>query len=172
MIVGGGPTGVELAGEIVVDFPTKKVKLVHRGTRLLEFISESAGKKVLDWLTARNVEVILGQSVHLDSSSDGSYQTSSGETIVADCHFKCTSEPIGSSWLKETILKDCLDDRGRLMVDENLRVKGFKNIFAIGDITDVSVSHPVYAFSTFIRLKTHVHVHLLLFCLEDRSSEK
>ncbi|KAJ0577089.1 putative NADH:ubiquinone reductase (non-electrogenic) [Helianthus annuus] len=116
LIVGGGPTGVELAGEIVVDFPAKKV---------------------LDWLTARNVEVILGQSVDLDSSSDGVYSTSSGETITADCHFKCTSEPIGSSWIKETILKDCLDDHGRLMVDEHLRVKGFANIFAIGDVTDV-----------------------------------
>jgi NADH dehydrogenase FAD-containing subunit len=26
LIIGGGPVGVELAGEIVVDFPTKKVK--------------------------------------------------------------------------------------------------------------------------------------------------
>ncbi|KAI3783650.1 hypothetical protein L1987_42736 [Smallanthus sonchifolius] len=137
LIVGGGPTGVELAGEIVVDFPTKKVKLVHRGSKLLEFIGETAGKKALDWLTARKVEVIFGQSVDLDSSSDGAYLTSGGETIMADCHFKCTSEPIGSSWLKETILKDCLDDSGRLMVDANLRVKGFGNIFAIGDVTDV-----------------------------------
>ncbi|KAI7751482.1 hypothetical protein M8C21_022556 [Ambrosia artemisiifolia] len=137
LIVGGGPSGVELAGEIVVDFPAKKVKLVHRGSRLLEFISETAGKKALDWLTARNVEVMLGQSVDLDSGSDGVYLTSSGETIVADCHFICTSEPIGSSWMKETILKYSLDDRGRLMVDKNLRVKGFANIFAIGDVTDV-----------------------------------
>ncbi|XP_076955437.1 uncharacterized protein LOC143630256 [Bidens hawaiensis] len=137
LIVGGGPTGVELAAEIAVDFPTKKVKLVHRGTRLLEFISEAAGKKALDWLTARNVEVILGQSVDLNSGSDGAYLTSSGETIIADCHFKCISDPIGSSWLNDTILKDSLDDRGRLMVDANLRVKGFDNIFAIGDITDI-----------------------------------
>jgi NADH dehydrogenase FAD-containing subunit len=30
LIIGGGPVGVELAGEIVVDFPTKKVKLQRR----------------------------------------------------------------------------------------------------------------------------------------------
>nr|GEV39262.1 apoptosis-inducing factor homolog A-like [Tanacetum cinerariifolium] len=137
LIVGGGPTGVELAGEIATDFPGKKVTLVHRGTKLLEFIGESAGKKALNWLNARNVKVILGQSVDLDSSSGGVYETSGGEKILADCHFKCTSEPIGSSWLKETILKNSLDDRGRLMVDGNLRVKGFKNIFAIGDVNDV-----------------------------------
>lgn len=28
LIIGGGPVGVELAGEIVVDFPTKKVKTI------------------------------------------------------------------------------------------------------------------------------------------------
>ncbi|GJY73374.1 apoptosis-inducing factor homolog A-like protein [Tanacetum coccineum] len=137
LIVGGGPSGVELAGEIVTDFPGKKVTLVHRGTKLLEFIGESAGKKALNWLNARNVKVILGQSADLDSSSGGVYETSSGERILADCHFKCTSEPIGSSWLKDTILKNSLDDRGRLMVDVKLRVKGFKNIFAIGDVNDV-----------------------------------
>lgn len=48
LIVGGGPTGVELAAEIVADFPAKKVTLVHRGSRLLEFIGESASKKALN----------------------------------------------------------------------------------------------------------------------------
>ncbi|KAL3649357.1 hypothetical protein CASFOL_005760 [Castilleja foliolosa] len=138
LIVGGGPSGVELAGEIVVDFPDKKVTLVHRGSRLLEFIGEKAGKKALDWLISKNVEVILGQSVNLNSvPSNGAYVTSGGETIAADCHFLCTGSPIGSSWLKETLLKDKLDSHGRLMVDDKLRVKGHDNIFAIGDITDI-----------------------------------
>lgn len=30
LIIGGGPVGVELAGEIVVDFPTKKVKTSYK----------------------------------------------------------------------------------------------------------------------------------------------
>ncbi|KAJ4978842.1 hypothetical protein NE237_009622 [Protea cynaroides] len=139
LIIGGGPTGVELAGEIAVDFPEKKVTLVHRGSRLLEFIGTKASTKTLDWLTSKKVEVILGQSVNLNSASDGNglYQTSGGEIIKADCHFVCAGQDMGSSWLKETMLKDKLDMHGRLMVDENLRVKGWNNIFAIGDITDV-----------------------------------
>ncbi|KAK6156234.1 hypothetical protein DH2020_010482 [Rehmannia glutinosa] len=137
LIVGGGPTGVELAAEIIVDFPDKKVTLVHRGSRLLEFIGEKAGKKAMDWLNSKKVEVILGQSVKLSSVSDGAYETSGGETIIADCHFLCTGNPIGSSWLKDTLLKDNLDMHGRLMVDANLRVRGHNNIFAIGDITDI-----------------------------------
>ncbi|GFP95663.1 apoptosis-inducing factor homolog b [Phtheirospermum japonicum] len=138
LVVGGGPSGVELAAEIIVDFPDKKVTLVHRRSRLLEYIGEKASKKALDWLTSRKVEVILGQSVNLNSvSADGAYETSGGERVVADCHFLCSGSPIGSSWLKETLLKDSLDSHGRLMVDEKLRVKGHDNIFAIGDITNI-----------------------------------
>ncbi|KAL6576641.1 hypothetical protein OROMI_010917 [Orobanche minor] len=148
LIVGGGPTGVELAAEIAVDFPDKKVTLVHRGSRLLGFIGEKAGKKALDWLVSKKVEVILGQSVvNLNSRSSvgggggggGRYVTSGGETVIADCHFVCTGSPIGSSWIKKTILKDNLDNHGRLMVDAKLRVIGNSNIFAIGDITNIPV---------------------------------
>nr|XP_010927066.1 apoptosis-inducing factor homolog B [Elaeis guineensis] len=139
LIIGGGPTGVELAGEIAVDYSDKKVTLVHKGSRLLEFIGPKASKKAMDWLTSKNVEVLLGQSIDLDSISeaDGLYTTSSGEKIRADCHFVCVAKPLGSSWLQESVLKDSLDRKGRVMVDENLRVRGHKNIFAIGDITDV-----------------------------------
>ncbi|KAF6169307.1 hypothetical protein GIB67_013737 [Kingdonia uniflora] len=136
LILGGGPTGVELAGELSIDFPEKKVTLIHRGSRLLEFIGTKASKKALNWLISKKVEVILDQSVDLDSVENKTYLTSSGETIKADCHFLCTGKPTGSSWLKETMLGDKLDSRGRLMVDEHLRVKGRTNVFAIGDITD------------------------------------
>ncbi|KAF7823192.1 apoptosis-inducing factor-like protein A-like [Senna tora] len=141
LIVGGGPTGVELAGEIAVDFPEKKVSVVHRGTRLLEFIGPKASKKALSWLKSKNVEVKLEQSVDLNSVSEGSninaYRTSAGDSIEADVHFLCIGKPLSSAWLRETLLKDDLDGDGRIKVDENLRVKGRNNIFAIGDITDV-----------------------------------
>ncbi|CAL5357227.1 unnamed protein product [Camellia sinensis] len=139
LIVGGGPTGVELAGEIAVDYPDKKLTLVHSGTRLLQFIGPKASNKTLDWLKSKKVEVKLEQSVDLKSVSETSktFLTSSGETVNADCHFLCTAKPMGSTWLKESVLKDSLDHFGRIMVDENLRVKGHPNVFAIGDITDI-----------------------------------
>ncbi|KAJ6315933.1 hypothetical protein OIU78_019250 [Salix suchowensis] len=141
LIVGGGPTGVELAGEISFDFPEKHVTLVHSGSRLLEFIGPKASAKTLQWLTSKRVEVKLEQRVDLNSITDSNgskiYHTTAGESIKADCHFICTGKPLGSEWLKGTILKNNLDGQGRLMVDEYLRVKGRKNIFAIGDITDV-----------------------------------
>lgn len=106
----------------------------------MEFVGVKASQKALDWLTSKKVEVILQQSISMQSLSDGVYQTSSGETIAADCHFVCTGKPIGSQWLKETILKNSLDIHGRLMVDKHMRVRGFKNVFAVGDITDLQAS--------------------------------
>ncbi|XVE59644.1 hypothetical protein DITRI_Ditri05aG0062700 [Diplodiscus trichospermus] len=139
LIAGGGRTGVELAGEIATDFPEKKVTLVHNGPRLLEFVEKKAAEKALRWLRSRKVEVKLEQAVDLNSTSDGSqvYQTSTGESIKADCHFLGAEKPLASAWLNETILNANLDEDGRLMVDEYLRVKGRTNIFAIGDITDI-----------------------------------
>lgn len=145
LIIGGGQTGVELAAEISVDYPDKKVTIVHRGSMLLEFIGERASKKVVNWLKSRNVEIILGQSVDVNSVKDGHvYKTSGGETIDAECHFICIGKPIGSGWIKETALKDSLDIHGRLMVDSNLRVKGRSNVFGIGDITDIPVSFQAF----------------------------
>ncbi|XP_020214067.2 apoptosis-inducing factor homolog A [Cajanus cajan] len=139
LIVGGGPTGVELAGEIAIDFPDKKITLVHKGPRLLDFVGTNAADKTLKWLESKNVVVKLEQSVDLNAFRDGLkiYQTSNGENIVADCHFLCLGKPLGSTWLNETVLKNDLDFLGRIKVDEQLRVKGWSNIFAIGDITDV-----------------------------------
>ncbi|MQM17940.1 hypothetical protein Taro_050922, partial [Colocasia esculenta] len=139
LIIGGGPTGVELAAEIAVDYPDKKVILVQKGPRLLQFIGPKAAAKTLEWLTSKNVEVLLNQSIDLKAISevDREFTTSTGGVVKADCYFDCTGRPLSSTWLRETGLKDCMDRQGRLVVDENLRVVGKKNIFAIGDITDV-----------------------------------
>ncbi|KAI3875608.1 hypothetical protein MKX03_001559 [Papaver bracteatum] len=139
LVIGGGSTGVELAGEIAVDFPEKKLTLVHKYMRLLDFIGPKASCKALDWFISKNVNVILGQTVDLESHQNGNkiYKTSGGETIMADCHFYCAGIPWGMSWLKDSVLRDAVNDGGRVMVDEHLRVKGRKNIFAIGDITDI-----------------------------------
>ncbi|CAN7140518.1 unnamed protein product [Brassica rapa subsp. narinosa] len=62
-------------------------------------------------------------------------------TILADCHFLCVGKPMSSQWLNGNSLKDSLDGKGRVMVDENLRIKDRKNVFAIGDITNIPVRY-------------------------------
>eukprot|EP01018_Ginkgo_biloba_P031789 Gb_37713 [translate_table: standard] len=139
LIIGGGPTGVELAGEIVVDFPGKKVIIVHSGSRLNEFLEPKASKKTLDWLKQKKVEIYFDERIELESLSESSkvFTTTSGKTINADCHFVCIGKRVGSSWLKESAFEDCLDSQGRIKVDHNLRIEGKTNAFAAGDITNV-----------------------------------
>ncbi|GLJ23316.1 hypothetical protein SUGI_0441130 [Cryptomeria japonica] len=139
VIIGGGPTGVELAAEIAVDFPDKKVILIHRGSRLIEFVGEKASRKALAWLKSKNVEVHLNERVDLNSISDTtrSFTTRSGLSIEADCHFVCIGKKMGSSWLKDTSFVESLDERGQIKVDSSLRVEGKTNVFAAGDIINV-----------------------------------
>ncbi|KAH0470698.1 hypothetical protein IEQ34_000421 [Dendrobium chrysotoxum] len=70
-------------------------------------------------------------------SKGGGYKTSGGKRIAADLHFVCVDEPMGSEWLQESFLNDGVDENGRLMVEDSLRVVGHNNIFAIGDITNI-----------------------------------
>ncbi|XP_024542924.1 apoptosis-inducing factor 2-like [Selaginella moellendorffii] len=136
LVVGGGPVGVELAGEIVTDFPEKSVSLVQGGPRLIEFLGPSASTKALNWLTSKSVRVLLKERI-TSSASPPIFTTESGKQIPADTHFVCTGSRPSSSWLKGTFLEDSLDGNGRLRVDSALLVSGTRNVFACGDITDL-----------------------------------
>lgn len=64
LIVGGGPVGVELAGELVSKYcphgkpeQTKHITLVTAGKQLLEGFDPILAKAAYDWLTARNVTI-------------------------------------------------------------------------------------------------------------------
>ncbi|GJU52505.1 V-type proton ATPase subunit A1 [Tanacetum coccineum] len=119
----GGPTRVELAGEIAVDYPNKKITLVHKGYGLLEFLGVKASKKTLDWLQSKHVEVKLEQTINL-----------------ADVAYGSKPEATGLVMAENSILRDSLDANGSMIVDENLRVKGRKNILAIKDTINIKNS--------------------------------
>ncbi|CAO2153191.1 unnamed protein product [Urochloa humidicola] len=139
LVVGGGPIGVELAAEIVMNNPEKRVTVVHGGPRLLKVMGPRASAKALEWLRSKNVTVLLDQTVDLAGATPDTreFVTSAGETVVADCHFVCTGRPVASGWLKGTFLGANLDEEGHMKVDDHLRVGGRKNVFAVGDINDV-----------------------------------
>ncbi|TVU26809.1 hypothetical protein EJB05_29373 [Eragrostis curvula] len=140
MIVGGGPIGVELAAEIVITYPDKRVTIVHGGPRLLTSVmSPKASAKALEWLRYKKVTVLLDQTVDVSAAPPDAkeFTTSAGETVAADCHFLCTGRPLASAWLRETFLAEHVNAEGQLCVDEHLRVGGRKNVFAVGDVTDV-----------------------------------
>jgi NADH dehydrogenase len=141
VIVGGGPTGVELAGALSelklhvfpndykeLELNNMDIHLVEATPRLLNGMSEIASKKALQYLQAMGVKVQLNSAV---KSYDGhEVLFSSGEKLI-------TRNLIWAAGVKgqpiSGILAESIGRAGRIQVDEFNRVKGYDNIFAIGD---------------------------------------
>ncbi|GAB4399774.1 MAG: NAD(P)/FAD-dependent oxidoreductase [Microscillaceae bacterium] len=142
VIVGGGPTGVEVAGALAelkkhvfphdykeLDLREMDIHLVERSDRLLNGMAEVSGRKAQQFLEKLGVKVHLGQSV---KSYDG-YRVVLGDgTEMISQHLiwaaGVTGAPIPG------LPSDSLTRGNRYQVDAFNRVKGFENIFAIGDI--------------------------------------
>ena len=66
-MIGGGPVGVELVGELASDFPDKKVTLMHNREQILDDrLSRKFVKKIQDGMKALKVETVLGERVDMD----------------------------------------------------------------------------------------------------------
>ncbi|MDA8745524.1 NAD(P)/FAD-dependent oxidoreductase [Rubripirellula amarantea] len=144
VLVGGGPTGVELAGAIAemarntlkrdfrtIDATHAKVILIQGGDRILKQFPESLsgyGKKALENL---GVEVRLGGRV-TDINENGvsvGDQFIEARTVIWAAGVK--ANPIGKQLGAET------DHAGRVLVNEDLSIPGHDNIFVIGDLAAV-----------------------------------
>lgn len=142
VIVGGGPTGVELAGAIAElkrhvfpkDYPELDVNkmdihLVEATPRLLNGMSEIAGRKAHEYLEKMGVHVHLNAAV---KSYDG-YEVvfGSGKKLVS-------KTLIWAAGVKGNAVAglnaESFGRSARLKVDPFNRVKGYDNIFAIGDV--------------------------------------
>jgi NADH dehydrogenase FAD-containing subunit len=140
LVVGGGPVGCELVGEIRAQYPSKSIKLVHSQGSLLSNanppITPTATFKLLELLRSINIEVILNTRImNLPSSEDGvivgehEYTLSDGSVITADLCLICFSA--STSGVRNLV--DNVDSANRVIVDDFLRVPGFHNVFCCGD---------------------------------------
>ena len=141
-IVGGGPTGVELAGALAEmkkhvltkDYPELNLDEMHislfqRGDRILDMLHPSLSEKALYYLKKMGVTVYLKTAV---TDYDGDFLTLNGaekfptDTVIWAAGVKAVSQ---NGLEKATILPN-----GRLQVDEQLRLVPYNNIYAIGDL--------------------------------------
>jgi NADH dehydrogenase len=141
VIVGGGPTGVELSGAIPfiakkalhsefrrVDTRRTRVVLVEAGPRLLPSFPEDLAQHAARDLTDLGVEVRVNSMVTGLGSDGISIGT---EKIRARTVFWAAgnkASPLGK------LLGAPLDNAGRVKVNDDLSVPGHPEIFAIGDL--------------------------------------
>jgi NADH dehydrogenase len=141
VVVGGGPTGVELAGALseiardalLGDFrnidPTEaRVVLVEANQKILRSFPGKLPDKALRALQKVGVEVRLGAQV---TRLDQRGVVVGGEEIQAETVLWAAgvhAEPIGSR------LGVPLDSTGRVIVEEDLSIPGHPEVFVIGDL--------------------------------------
>ena len=144
VIVGGGPTGVELAGTIAelahhtlaadfrrIDPRSATITLVEAGPRLLPYLHDSLSDYARQSLEKLGIEIQLATPVtHCDSNG----VTIDGDRIDAATVIWAAgvaASPVGQ-WLDE----EC-DNIGRIVVRPDLSITGDPDIFVIGDAARV-----------------------------------
>ncbi|MBG1263920.1 NAD(P)/FAD-dependent oxidoreductase [Nostoc commune] len=153
VIVGGGPTGVELAGAIAelayktlkedfrsIDTSETRILLLQGGPRILPHmapeLSASAAvslqKLGIELHTHTRVTNIEGDIVTF--KQDNEFTEIASKTILWAAGVQ--GSPMGKV-LKESTGVEC-DFSGRVIVEPDLSIEGYNNIFVIGDLANFS----------------------------------
>ena len=142
IIVGGGPSGVELAGALselrrhvlerdYPDTPMEELRfiLVEGGKQLLEAFSDKSSQDAYRNLEDMGIELKFGMLI---TDYDGRTATfKDGSTIEANTVIwgaGVTGEVIAG-------LQDDSVQRARYVIDDHLRVQGYQDVYALGDVS-------------------------------------
>ena len=148
-VIGGGPVGVEVAGEICCKFPNIKLTLVSAREVLLERCCAKAHSNVYQFFSNyQNVSLVLGQKVSKWEDGGTTLTTNKGHVIKSDVTFAC----IGFTPNTQYVPKHMKNKFGQVLVNKHMQVLGnidnyykdgltervtFHKIFAVGDINNV-----------------------------------
>jgi NADH dehydrogenase len=150
VFVGGGPTGVEAAADTHdlifdvlkgdypnVDFGEVRVVLVNAGDQILKGIDPSLVHAAARRLASRRIEII--NDAKAKEVRPDAVVLSDGRTIPA-------RTTVWAAGIEPPPLVKSLDvqkdHRGRILVDEFLRLKGRSGVYAVGDCTSIDYDGP------------------------------
>jgi len=142
VIVGGGPTGVELAGAIAelrnnvfpkdypeLNFKNMRVVLAEAGPKLLAGMSKEASEKAVVYLDKLGVEIMVNAAV----------EDYDGLTIkIKDHESLHTKTLLWAAGVKPNHIKGLREDQmirnGRLIVNQYNQLKDNEGIYVVGDL--------------------------------------
>jgi NADH:ubiquinone reductase (H+-translocating) len=142
VVVGGGPTGVEVSGTLAemkrhilpkdypeLNFDDMQVYLVESGKEVLDVMSDQASTNAKKYLQELGVNVINGKRV---TDFDGKYAYINDGTQIR------TNNLVWAAGVKANFIAGLPEETktygGRLKVNRINQVEGFENVFAIGDL--------------------------------------
>jgi len=153
IIVGGGPTGVELAGalgEIANDTlrhdfrnidPSKaRILLIEGSDRILPSYPSELSERAVGFLAKLGVKADVNAVV--TELYPGSVTVKRGESLERiPCRTVIWAAGVQASFLGQVLAKETgakLDRPGRMMVEPDLTLAGYPEIFVIGDLANYS----------------------------------
>jgi NADH:ubiquinone reductase (H+-translocating) len=142
VVVGAGPTGVETSGALAemkrfvlpkdypeIDFNKMNIYLLDAAPKVLNGMSEIASEKAKEYLEKLGVKVLLGAAV---SDYDGKVaKLSNGSSIRTDTLIWAAG--VKGNKL-EGLSPESVGHGNLFIVNETNLIKGYSNIYAIGDI--------------------------------------
>ena len=150
VIVGAGPVGTELAGEIAVARPEKSITLISADQTLFPMYPAKLGAQLEHKLEELGVSVILGRRakdlLHTDRPYAGSVTLDDGRVIDADLVFPVIGSKPQTS-LVQTLPGVTLASGGRVKTDKWLRPSEYPNVFVAGDVAAVGDGMTIVATS-------------------------
>ena len=150
VVVGAGPTGVEMAGQIAemsdytlrgafrhIDSTKARVILLDAAPAVLPPMGEKLGLKAAARLEKLGVEIQLGAMVTNVDRNGITVQHNDGSTERIECATKVWSAGVAASPLGKILADQSgaeVDRAGRIKVLPDLTVPGYPNVFAVGDM--------------------------------------
>jgi NADH dehydrogenase len=154
VVVGAGPTGVEVAGQIVelaertlagafrsIQPSECRVVLLDAAPAVLPPMGEKLGRKAQRRLEKMDVEVQLNAMVTNVDYQGITVRDNDGAERRIDCACKVWAAGVQASPLGKMIADQSdgteVDRAGRVIVQPDLTVKGHPNVFVVGDLMSV-----------------------------------
>ncbi|MDK7135412.1 NAD(P)/FAD-dependent oxidoreductase [Corynebacterium sp. UMB4614] len=155
VVVGAGPTGVELAGQLAemahrtlakefreVDTNDARIILIDGGPQVLPPFGKRLGRKARRKLEDLGVEVVLNSLVtNVDREGVTYKNMKTGEESSIPSYAKIWSAGVAASPLGKHVADQAgveSDRAGRVMVNEDLTLGEHKNVFLIGDMINLN----------------------------------
>ncbi len=176
VVVGAGPTGVEMAGQIAelarrsirrdfraINTAEARVVLVDAAPQVLPPFGAKLGAKAQKSLEKHGVEVILGAMVTELDERGVSLAFKDGTTQRIECACKVWAAGVQASPLGQMLAEQTgapLDRAGRIGVNPDLTLPGYPEVFVIGDmmaldnlpgVAQVAIQGAKYAAKTITR---------------------
>lgn len=149
VVVGGGPTGVEMAGALAelakrvlrsdfrhIDSAAARVILIESGDVVLDHMGQDLGHKAQRSLEKLGVEVRT--NVRVDDMRPGWVHLTDGQEIEAENIIWAAG--VGANPLTQQ-LDVPLDRAGRILVEPDLSLPGHPEAFALGDMVSIQDKH-------------------------------